>query len=65
MENFLTEEQTKKIKSISWDARPKGFYITLFKKEYGTQAWKQICEIGGVVTDVESITILGVGVKTK
>ena len=65
MNNFLTEEQEKKIKSLNWETRPKGFYITLFKKDFGNHEWKEICLIAGVSVEVNKVTLLSVGVKTN
>lgn len=63
MKNFLTSKQVAKLKEKNWDVNPNGYYINLYRDDFGhnDSEWEQICDQSDASYDSESLTFLVFG----
>ena len=61
MKNFLTKKQIEDLQSKNWDVVPSGFFIDLYRDEFDSDVWEQMCDQAQVTYDIDKLTILSFG----
>lgn len=61
MKDFLTSTQIETLKAEGYDVSGKGFYINLYRDEFDSDVWEQICSQANVNWDIDKLTILSFG----
>jgi hypothetical protein len=60
---FLTEDQVEHLEEYGWDVTPECASIKLYRDEISPRAWNEICKHLKVNTELESATVLFIGVQ--
>lgn len=55
---MLTGNQIKELENKIWNVKPEGCYLVLYKEDYSTLNWFEICRIIGNSVESESVTVL-------
>ena len=58
IKNFLTQKQSDILSKKKWTVNKKGFMLTLYKYEFDTEVWFEMCSTAKVPEDTYSFNVL-------
>ncbi len=61
---MLEKKHIKTLENKGWDVNPKGCYFDLYQDDFeSTRIWRDICEVIGISSNNNHITLLVMGSK--
>ncbi len=63
MTDFLNNKQVSTLQDKNWIVKPKGFYLTLYREDYSSIGWDEICKVVGCSNNSTEVTVLSFGHK--
>lgn len=61
---MLQKKHIKTLEDKNWDVNPKGCYLELYQDDFeSTRIWRDICEVIGISSSNNQITLLVMGSK--